>query len=427
MEIENTAPSTLAAGDPKPAAAAGGETQALQELLQIAPFRNVWIASTISQLGDVCFMVALPWLVLQMTGSSLALGAVLMALAAPRALLLLVGGAISDRFPPRTILAVAFSVQAICVGAVAALIWYGALRLELLLALTVCFGIADAFTSPAMHVLLPSMVKAEQLPAANGLLESTNQICLLAGAAVVGLLIAQWGILFAFVVDAISYIFIILVMLSMAAKPRAEAPAQSVRSAIAEGLRYVWRSPDLRTILITIACVNFCVAGVTQVGFAALATFKFGSPAAFGFLLVSVGIGSVAGIVWAGTRKQKSSVLASVAMSCIVLSFLLAALAIQLPMWWACTVSFVLGIVAGYVNVLVISWLQASVQSDMLGRVMSVLEFASAGVVPVSVAIAGLLANSHVNVLFVAAGALLLLLTLLMRLRKGSAAPIEAS
>lgn len=70
-------------------------------------FKHVWVGSTISQLGDVGFMLALPWLVLQMTGSSLALGSVMMALAIPRALLMLLGGAVSDRFPARTVLAVA--------------------------------------------------------------------------------------------------------------------------------------------------------------------------------------------------------------------------------------------------------------------------------------------------------------------------------
>ena len=302
MEIDKmTLPATSPQADAPSSPAPAGDNKALLNLLRIKPFRNVWIGATISQLGDVCFMVALPWLILQMTGSSLALGAVMTALALPRALLLLVGGAISDRVPARTILAVAFLVQSLCVAAVAALVFYDILNIELLIALTLCFGLADAFTAPTMHVLLPQLVNPYDLPGANAMIESTNQLCLLVGAALVGFMIAEWGILFAFVADALSYVLLIFVMLNLTPGPRPEVAPQSMKSAIIEGLRYVWRESDLRALFIAIACVNFCIAGVTQVGFAALASFKFGSPTAFGFLMVCISIGSLLGIVWAGT------------------------------------------------------------------------------------------------------------------------------
>lgn len=412
MELDKLASPTVAPDAVAPPAA-DDDANAMLALLRVRPFRNLWIASAVSQMGDVCFVVALPWLVLQMTGSTVALGTILTALALPRALLLLVGGAISDRFPARTVLALAFFVQALCVGAAAFLIWQGTLGFELLVAVAFCFGIADAFTAPAMHVLLPSLVKPEQLPSANALLESTNQLCLLTGAAVVGLMIARWGVLFAFVVDAISYLCIIAVLLTLSATARAEPSGQSMRQAIAEGLRYVLGEPALRALLITIACVNFCVGGVTQVGLAALASVKFDSPEVFGFLLTSAGVGTIAGLAWGGTRAKLDSVVGVVTVSCIALSFVLAGLALDLPVWWAYGLAFALGVIAGFVNVQVLSWLQASVKSEILGRVMSVVELASAGVLPLSVALAGFLAARHVDVLFLSGGAALLAATLL--------------
>ncbi|MQR00631.1 MFS transporter [Glaciimonas soli] len=413
METEKSLSNTESS-DKELASTDKGELNTLVDLLKMTPFRNVWIASTISLIGDVCFMVALPWLVLQLTGSSLALGSVMMALAVPRALLLLIGGAMSDKFPARTILAMAYSVQLVCVGVVSALIWYHSLHLNALYILAFCFGIADAFTSPALRVLLPELVPREQLPRANSLLSSTSQVCLLGGAAIVGLLIAKWGLFFAFFVDTISYVFIIFVLFGIAAKARTKLSSQNMRSAIAEGLRYVWSDTALRSLLTVMTCINFCMIGATQVGFAALANSRFESSADFGFLLMSAGIGSLIGIVLAGSPLPKMNLQSTFTTACLTLSFLLAALAIQLQIWGVCIISLSLGIVAGYVNIQVVSWLQATVRSDMLGRVMSVLALGSVGIAPLSLAISGLVAQSHVHILFLSAGAILFLTTLLM-------------
>lgn len=67
--------------------------------LAVRPFRNWWIGNTVSLLGDQFYLVALPWLVLQLTGSSLVLGTVLMVAAIPRAALMLVGGAATNGCP----------------------------------------------------------------------------------------------------------------------------------------------------------------------------------------------------------------------------------------------------------------------------------------------------------------------------------------
>src|SRR6476619_4543387 len=67
-------------------------------------FRMLWAGSAISALGDQFYLVALPWVVLQLTGSAEAVGTILMAVAIPRALLMLLGGALTDRISARRIL-----------------------------------------------------------------------------------------------------------------------------------------------------------------------------------------------------------------------------------------------------------------------------------------------------------------------------------
>ncbi len=72
--------------------------------LSVRNFRLLWIGEGISLLGDQFYMIALPWLVLQLTGSALALGTVMALAGIPRALFVLVGGAFVDRFSPRSVM-----------------------------------------------------------------------------------------------------------------------------------------------------------------------------------------------------------------------------------------------------------------------------------------------------------------------------------
>jgi MFS family permease len=90
--------------------------------LRVRDFRLLWMGATVSMLGDQFYIVALPWLVLQLTGSGLALGTVMMSAAIPRAVFMLMGGAVTDRSSPRRILIATASARTVLVGAVGALV-----------------------------------------------------------------------------------------------------------------------------------------------------------------------------------------------------------------------------------------------------------------------------------------------------------------
>src|SRR5258708_27432209 len=111
-----------------PAAAAAPPPQ-LGHPIGLPHFRNLWIGLTISTLGDQFYLVALPWLVLQLTGSSLALGTMLMTAPVPRAALMLVGGAVMHRCSALRVVMPTASRRALLVGSGAALVWLGVIRL----------------------------------------------------------------------------------------------------------------------------------------------------------------------------------------------------------------------------------------------------------------------------------------------------------
>ena len=168
-------------------------------------YRIFWGGESISVFGDQFHFVALAWLVLQLTGSGLALGTVLTAAAIPRVILMLVGGAIADRIEPKTLIFRSNALRALVVGIVAALIISGRVEIWQLVVMAVIFGAVDAFFYPAVSTFLPLLVPSERLTAANGLFQATSQLIGLIGPAAAGVTVALIGTSLAFVLDAASF------------------------------------------------------------------------------------------------------------------------------------------------------------------------------------------------------------------------------
>jgi hypothetical protein len=382
--------------------------------LKIGYFRNLWIGATLSLLGDQFFLVALPWLVLRLTGSSLALGTILMAAAIPRAALMLVGGAVTDRFSPRNVLIATGVVRIILVATMAALTGLEIIRLWQIYVLACSFGIADAFSFPASTALLPSLVRPEQYAAADSMLEGSAQLSTMFGPAPAGLAIKHWGVAPAFWIDAISFLGPVVALLWVPDRPRqpvahASLPQSNVLRSIADGLRYVLQDRALRLLFVVSAVLNLAVAGPLAVGLAAMASFRFGSAAAYGIMLSCFEAGALAGMLLSGALQR----FAHRGWSLVALTFAtglsLIGLAVVNRLVAVAVVLAVMGLCAGFVNIQIMSWIQARVAPEMLGRLMSVLMFSAVGLTPVSFVLAGAVAGAHLAALYLAAGAIVLI------------------
>src|SRR5207247_7663334 len=109
-------------------------------VLSSSPFRKLWIATTLSLFGDFFSYIALAWLVLQLTGSSLALGTVLVVQALPRAVLMVVGGALADRLSSRLTMLASMGLRATFVAPLAALVLTGRVQLWPVYVIAAVFG-----------------------------------------------------------------------------------------------------------------------------------------------------------------------------------------------------------------------------------------------------------------------------------------------
>jgi MFS family permease len=382
-------------------------------------FRYLWIGNTLSGCGDLFFLVALPWLVLQLTGSGAVLGGIMMVEAIPRAALMLIGGAVTDRVSPRKIMILTAACRTVLVAALAALIWTGHVEIWQIYLLCFLFGVADAFAAPAAQTLLPSLVAPAQLPAANALSRGAQQVAMLTVPAPAGIIVAALGVASAFFIDAVSFLFIIAALLMLRDPPRAESAVRrsNIAHSILEGLRYVKNDVALRTLLLVVSVLNFCVTGPLSVGVAFLAKNEFGSSAAYGLLMSSVAGGSLAGLLLAGVRQQRNRGRLLLVV-CVVVGICTASIGFLRQLWSLLPVIFVMSVSAGFLNVHLLAWFQQRVDRAMLGRVMSVLMFASLGLIPLSLAAAGAAVQGSLPGMFAGAGALVLVVAFVAALQR---------
>jgi hypothetical protein len=369
------------------------------------------MGSAISLVGDQFYLVALPWVVLQITGSAVAMGTILMAASIPRAVLMLMGGAMADRLSPRRILLGTAFGRTIVVGAVGALLWFRVLHTWELYVLGLAFGVADAFALPASSAFMPTIVGREQLVAANSVMQTTAQLTTIAGPAPAGLVIKALGAAWAFVIDAVSFLFIIAALWTLPDPPRAAAQRKPVMwQSVLEGIRYVRQDVPLTSLMLLAAMLNVCISGPLTVGLAYMAKTRLGSPAAFGFAVSSLAAGGLAGALTAGLVKVKrrgvlllvASATIGVCLAAFGFLYQLAAIAALLVVMAAC---------AGVTNIHLASWIQGRVDPAVRGRVVSVLMLSAIGLQPISFAVAGLLAAWSLTGMFLLAAAALLTVT----------------
>jgi MFS family permease len=230
------------------------------------------------------------------------------------------------------------------------------------------------------------------------------------GPSLAGLLIAVVGTGGAFAIDTGSFVFVMICLFLMKghASPvfdleqsttKTSARSQLFRS-IWEGLSYTWHEPTLRALLIITAAVEFAFAGPFTVGLAALANIKFaGGATAFGAMLSSLGGGLVIGTLVVNSMHSRFSFEKTILWLTTGLGIGLALLGIVPNVIWACALMVLIGIIAGYTQVLVATWLQTKSDPQMRGRVMSVVMLSAYGLTPLSFVLTGAL-TQHISVSF---------------------------
>jgi MFS family permease len=386
--------------------------------LQIPNFRLLFCGQALMLCAVQFWMVTLTWLVLQETNSGLAVGTVLVAAAIPRTLFILIGGAISDRFPPNFVAGLSILVNTILAICVTLLVFLGKTNLSYLIVISGVFGLCDAFLYPAIMSMLPRIVNRSLIAKANSLIQGGEQIMNVVGPAAAGLTIGAVGLPFAFAINSVLFAFAGLFIYLVRQRKRVKnittvnttVSQQKLASEIGEGLRYAWKNPAIRISLLVVAMLNFATLGPIVIGGAELAKVRLGGSASvFGNLQAAYGVGALFGVF----ISSKIGPVKNPGMPLIMLAYSLGvgliALAFVSNQWLAYAVLALMGIGGGIVSVIAVAWLQQNTPSQMQGRVMSLLMFAAIALDPFSQAISGFLSAINLTFLFVSAGVTMLI------------------
>jgi MFS family permease len=229
------------------------ESAARAALFSDRNFRWLVGGGFISMLGDQFTLIALPWLVLKMTGDTRVLGLVLALIGVPRAVFILAGGALVDRYSPKRVLMLTKHVNTVLLAALTIMVFTGTLNLPVVCVLALGIGLASAFSIPAGTSMLPHVLQPQQLGAANSIQLALRQVTMFLGPLMAGLLIALFGdgggtladangIGLAFAFDALSFAVSAWTLAQVATRaapasqrPASQRPAAPVLAAIAEG------------------------------------------------------------------------------------------------------------------------------------------------------------------------------------------------
>lgn len=376
-------------------------------------FRWIWFGEAVSLAGTQFHLVALPWLTLQVSGSAVALGALLATAAVTRAALLLVGGALTDRWSARKAMLTSNIVRALLAGVLAAAVLAGMVSMPLLYTVAGLFGVADAVFHPAYAAAVPRLVSTEQLAAANTLVQGSRQIVGLVAPALAGALVATQGAAAAFAIDSATFVFAAAAVRRIPDDgARAVAPRGSIGREIMEGLAYVRSRRETRAMLAAIAAINLTFTGPFVVGAASLAEQRFGGAASLGWLLSSLAAGGLCGTMLAVPLDRRRTARGGLVLcGMLLITAALAALAVASHLRQACVAGMLAGLAAGAMNPLILSWLQRDTPAALQGRVMALTMLAALGLTPLSYAGAGFMAAYGAEALFLTASAALAAVT----------------
>jgi MFS family permease len=354
-------------------------------------FRLYLTGQTISAIGMWMNFTASAWLVLQLTNSGTALGTNVALYFLPVLLLGAYGGVLADRFDKRRILMATQCAYGIVAAALFTLVFTDAAQLWMVYLLSVASGIVTAVDNPSRQSFYVEMVGESNVRNAVSLNSAAFTGSRVIGPAVAGVLIATRGIATCFLIDAISYIAV-LIALSLMRTGELHPQARSTRDRghLVAGLKYVWRTDDLRRPLIAMAVV-FTFAFNFAVFVPLLAKVTFGGDAGtFGALSALAGVGSFIGAITMASRVAEPRLRGlawwAVAMG---VALVLPGLAPTLPV--AAVTMIPMGFALMAFMITGNTMLQLTSRPEARGRVMALYGIVFLGSTPIGAPIAGVI------------------------------------
>lgn len=361
--------------------------------LRSRDFRIYFGGQLISMAGTWMQQVAMGWLAYTLSGSALVLGLLGFASQAPILLFGLLGGVWVDRMDRRRLMLWTQALSLVQALALAVLTWQGWITAPLLLGLAFLLGCINAVDLPARQSLLVHLVEDRALlPNAIALNSMLVNVSRFLGPALAGFVIAWVGEAVCFLLNALSYLAVLLALLALRARHDGDASKHPLQS-LKEGLQYIRGHGDIRLFLMLVAAVSFLLTPYVVL-MPMVAKAEFGGDArTLGLLVGSAGFGSLLAAIFLSTRPsveglgRRVSLVAPIGGAALALFGVNTVHALAYPILMV--VGFAVVLAAAGTNTLLQHW----VRDDMRGRVMSAFTLSFLGIAPIGSLVMGSLAE----------------------------------
>jgi MFS family permease len=344
------------------------------------------------------------WLIYRLTNSPLMLGYLSVARFGPALVGAPIAGVLTDRLPRRLLVLATQSVSLVQASLLATLTLTGVIRVWHVLMLALFQGIVDTLDSPARQTLQVDIVGVEDLQSAVSLNSSAFNAARMVGPALAGVLVAVWGEGVCFAVNAVSYLAVLVALLTIRI-PESPRPAKgSLRAELAEGLGYAWGNRQVCMMLAAIAVTSaFGLAYTTLLPVFARDVLH-GGVRGFGLLMSSGGFGAVFGALGTAVRRggRHTTVIMAAGQGALGIGLMALSGTRWLPLAsaWMVVIGFGIAIQLSTTN----GFLQTTAPPHMRGRVVSLYIWLFSGLSPIGGFVAGWVAE-QVGAPWTAAGA----------------------
>ncbi len=358
--------------------------------LRLRDFRLLWIGMTVSLVGDGIFFVAMAWQAYELWNAPAALSLIGVGMTVPTIAFLLPAGVLSDRLDRRSLMLCADVGRAVVIAVLATLALTGALTFWELIVVVALYGVGTAFFTPAFEAIVPDIVPAADLAAANSLDQFVRPIALrLAGPAVGGALVAGLGAGSAFAVDAASFAASTLAVFLMRppAHPRSDHVHSSL-SAIKEGLEFVRRRVWLWGTLLSAAIAYLAFMGPTEVLLPYIVKNDLHASAGdLGLVFAAGGVGAICAALIMGQRGHPGRDVTFMYVTWTLATLAVAGYGLASASWQLMIACLIFNALEAAGTIVWATIKQRHVPGSMLGRVSSLDWLISIGLLPLSFAL----------------------------------------
>ncbi len=380
-------------------------------------FRAVWITSLASNFGGLIQSVGASWMMTSLSSSQQMVALVQSSVALPILLFSLLAGAIADNLDRRHVMLAAQGMMLVVSALLALVAWQGWLTPGLLLLFTFLIGCGTALNGPAWQASVGDLVARPALPSAIALNSMGFNIARSLGPAIGGAIVAAAGAAAAFLVNAVSYVGLIVVLLKWhPARPPRLLPPERLDNAMTSGVRYVAMSPNIRRVLFRALLFGIGASAVPALLPLVARDGVGGGPLTYGLLLGAFGVGAVAGAMLVRWMRQRFTTEQSVQLATLAFAIGAAGTGLSATLWL--TVPALL--LAGGGWVVALSTFNVTVQLSaprwVVARSLALYQMAAFGGMAAGSWLFGLLAESSGLALALTAAAALLLASLALGL-----------